>query len=139
VMAVRAAPELFEYVRDRIDCWNRHELDEMANLYGEDGVVDVTRVFPDGGIVRGRAEVQAMLDEWWEIWEGVRMDTVDVLDAGDGCAVAEIRVWGRGKRSGVEVDRRLALLYTLTEDGMVVRNDWFPDVDAALEAADGRR
>lgn len=138
-MAARAAPELFAYVRDGIDCWNRSELDKMAELYSEDGVVDVTHAFPDGEIARGREQVQALLDEWWEIWEGVRLDTLDVLDVGDGRAVADVRFWGRGKRSGVEVDQRLAFLYTLKEDGMVVRNEVFPDVDAALEAADGGR
>jgi ketosteroid isomerase-like protein len=139
-MAARAEPDLFAYVRNGIDCWNRHEFDEMADLYvGEDAVLDVTRAFPDGGIVRGRERVRAFLYEWWETWEGVRMDTIDVLDAGDGRVVADVRIWGRGKRSGVEVDQRLAFLYTLGEDRMVRSNEWFPDVDAALEAADGRR
>jgi ketosteroid isomerase-like protein len=139
-MAVRAEPELFAYVREGIDCWNRHEFDEMADLYvGEDAVLDVTRVFPDTEIVRGRAGVRAFLDEWWETWEGVRMDTVDVLDAGDGRVVADVRIWGKGKRSGVEVDQRIAFLYTLKEDRMVASSEWFPEVDAALEAADGSR
>jgi ketosteroid isomerase-like protein len=139
-MAVRAAPELFEYVRDGIDCWNRHAFDEMADLYvGEDAVLDLSRAFPDGRIVRGREQVRAFLNEWWETWEGVRMDTVDVLDAGDGRFVADVRIWGKGKRSGVEIDQRFAFLYTLREDRMVTRNEWFPDVDAALEAADGGR
>src|SRR2546422_10552594 len=101
----------------------------MADLYvGEDAVLDMSRVFPDGRIVRGREQVRTFLNEWWETWEGVRMDTVDVLDAGDGRLVADVRMWGKGKRSGVEVDQRFAFLYTLREDRMVMRNDWFPDV-----------
>jgi hypothetical protein len=43
-------------------------------------------------------------------------------------------LWGKGKRSRVEVDQRLALLYTLREsDEKVVRNQLFPTVQAAID------
>jgi hypothetical protein len=47
-----------------------------------------------------------------------------------------MRLWGRGKRSGVEVDQRLAFLYTVREaDQKVVRCQLLPTVDAAMDSA----
>jgi hypothetical protein len=48
-----------------------------------------------------------------------------------------VRLWGKGKRSGVEVDQRFAFLYTLRpEDEMILRAQLLPDVAAAISAAE---
>jgi ketosteroid isomerase-like protein len=47
-----------------------------------------------------------------------------------------VRLWGKGKRSGAEVDQRFAFLYTLREaDDKIVRAQLFPDAQAALDHA----
>jgi hypothetical protein len=70
----------------------------------------------------------------WKAWEGVRLDPLEVFDLGQGRFVVDVRLWGKGKRSGVEVDQRLALLYTVREsDEKVVRNQLFPTVQAAID------
>jgi hypothetical protein len=75
-------------------------------------------------------------DEVWEIWEGVRQDPLEVFDLGGGRFVVEVRLWGKGKRSGVAVDQRFAYLYTLREaDEKIVRCQLFPSVQAAMESA----
>ena len=41
-----------------------------------------------------------------------------------------------GRSSGIEIDQRMGLLYTMREqDGKVARVQMFPSRDAALEAA----
>jgi hypothetical protein len=47
----------------------------------------------------------------------------------------DVRFWGKGRRSGVEVDRRFAYLYTLREvDEKIVRCQLFPAVQAAIQS-----
>jgi hypothetical protein len=51
--------------------------------------------------------------------------------------VVDVRLWGKGKRSGVEVDQRFAFIYTLRpEDEKIIRAQLVPDVAAALSVAE---
>jgi len=76
-------------------------------------------------------------DELWETWEGIRLDPLEVFDVGDGRYVVDARLWGRGKRSGAEVDQRFAYLYTLRlEDERIIRAQLLPDLAAAMSAAE---
>jgi hypothetical protein len=51
--------------------------------------------------MRGHQNMRRYWDEVWETWEGIRMDPTEVLDVGDGRYVVDVRLWGKGKRSGV--------------------------------------
>lgn len=76
-------------------------------------------------------------NELRETWEGVRVDPVEAFDLGDGRYVLDLRLWGKGRRSGVEVDQRFAMLYTFRpEDGRIIRAQLFPDVAGAISAAE---
>ena len=51
--------------------------------------------------------------------------------------MVDLRLWGKGQRSGVEVDQRFAMLYTFRlDDGKIVRAQLFPDVAAATSEAE---
>jgi hypothetical protein len=64
------------------------------------------------------------------------MDPLDVFDLGSGQFVVDIRLWGKGRRSGIEIDQRSAFLYKLREaDGKVIRSRLFPTVEAAMDSA----
>jgi ketosteroid isomerase-like protein len=108
----------------------------MQEMYAEDAVFDVSAVFTDVAPMRGH---ENMLRYWYELretWEGLRLDPVEVLDLGDGCYVADLRLWGKGKRSGAEVEQRFAFLYTVRpEDEKVIRARLLPNVAAAISAA----
>jgi ketosteroid isomerase-like protein len=131
----QASKGLLAEMRERFECWNTGELDRMESMYSPDAELDTTAAIPDGRIYVGREAMRRYWDETWEIWEGVRMDPLDVIDVGGGRYVVPVRSWGKALRSGIEVDQRLAFLYTLGEDGLVVRNQMFPDEQAAREAA----
>jgi ketosteroid isomerase-like protein len=108
----------------------------MQDMYTEDAELDVSAVFTDVAPMRGHQGMRRYWDEVWEIWEGVRMDPLDVLDVGDGRYVVDVRLWGKGKRSGVEIDQRFAYLYTLRlEDEKIIRAQLLPDVAAAVAVA----
>jgi ketosteroid isomerase-like protein len=124
-------------VRERFDCWNRGELDRMLEMYAEDAVFDVSAVFRDVVPVRGHRDILRYWKELRETWGGgMRTDPLDVLELGDGRYVLDLRLWGKGTRSGVEVDQRLAFLYAFRPDGKIIRAELLPDVAAAISMAE---
>jgi hypothetical protein len=109
----------------------------MQAMYAEDAVFDVSAVFTDVAPVRGHENMRRYWNELWEIWGGLRLDPLEAFDVGDRRYVVEVRLWGKGKRSGVEVDQRFAFLYALrSEDDKIIRAQLLPDVAAALSAAE---
>ena len=109
----------------------------MQAMYAEDGVFDVSAVFTDVAPLRGHQNMRRYWDEVWETWGGLRLDPVEAFDVGDWRYVVDVRLWGKGKRSGAEVDQRFAFLYTLRpEDGKIIRAQLLPDVAAAISAAE---
>jgi ketosteroid isomerase-like protein len=109
----------------------------MQEPYADDALFDVSAVFTDVAPIRGREDMLLYWRELRQTWEGLRMDPLDVLDAGDGRFVVEVRLWGKGQRSGVEVDQRFAFLYTLrVDDGKVISARLLPDVASAIAVAE---
>ena len=109
----------------------------MQDMYAEDAVFDVSAVFTDVAPMRGHQNMRRYWGELWETWGGLRLDPLEVFDVGDGRYVVDVRLWGKGKRSGVEVDQRFAYLYTLRlEDEKVIRAQLLPDVAAAISLAE---
>ncbi len=109
----------------------------MEELYAEDAVFDVSAVFTDVAPMQGKQNIRRYWHELRETWAGLRLDPVEVLDAGNGHYVADLRLWGKGRRSGAEVEQRFALLYTIRpEDLMATRIRMLPDVAAAISAAE---
>jgi ketosteroid isomerase-like protein len=135
-MPPTASREVIERFKEGFECWNGGELDLMQDMYADDGEFDISAVFTDTPPFKGYQSMRRHWDEVWEIWEGVRQDPLEVFDLGGGRFVVEVRLWGKGKRSGVAVDQRFAYLYTLREaDEKIVRCQLFPSVQAAMESA----
>jgi ketosteroid isomerase-like protein len=135
-MAQTAPPEIQDRFKEGFEWWNCGELDLMQDHYAEDAEFDVSPVFTDTQPYRGHGSMRRYWDELWDAWEGIRMDPLEVFDIGGGRFVVDLRLWGKGKRSGVEVDQRFGSLYTLrAADDKVVRFQLFPTVQAALDFA----
>jgi ketosteroid isomerase-like protein len=130
-----ATPDVLAAFRERFECYNRHDFDAMEELYRADAVFDPSRVFPGERPRHGYADMRQYWEEIWEIWAGVRMDPVEVLDVGGDRYVVIVELGGRGKRSGADVAQPMAFLYALRE-GLVARADIFPDREAALAAVE---
>jgi ketosteroid isomerase-like protein len=115
------------------ECYNRHDFDAMEAHYRADAVLDVSRVYLDERPRRGREEMRAYWEQMWEISAGLRMDPVEALDVGGERYVVVMRFGQRGKRSGADVEQRVALIYTLRE-GLIAQVDMFADRSDALRA-----
>ena len=62
---------------------------------------------------------------------------MEVFDAGDGRYVADLRLWGKGQRSGAEVEQRMAMLYQFrAEDEKAISIRMLPDLPTALAEAE---
>jgi ketosteroid isomerase-like protein len=131
-----ASPEIIERFMEGFEQWNCGELDLMQDDYADDAEFDFSAVFTDMEPLHGRESIRRQWDELWKAWEGIRMDPLKVLDVGNGRFVVDVRLWGKGKRSGVAVDQRLACLYTVREsDQKVIRNQLFLSLEAAVDYA----
>ena len=109
----------------------------MLEMYAEDAVFDVSAVFTDDPPVRGHEEMRRSWKRLQETWGGgMRLDPLELLDLGDRGYVLDLRLWGTGTHSGVEVNQRFAFLYDLRPDGKILRARLFPDVTTAISEAD---
>ena len=87
----------------------------------------------EGGTHRGRDSFERFLRGWLESFEGFRVEPEQVLERGDQL-VAVVRQSGTGRASGLQVETRLAHVWTVA-NGKAVRWEAVPDAEAAL--ADG--
>jgi ketosteroid isomerase-like protein len=82
---------------------------------------------------RGAEGLIAGWREWLEPWESYRMDTEELLDAGDE-VVTLIRVRARTARDGVVVEHSPAAVWSISE-GKVVAIRFYLEREQAMKAA----
>jgi ketosteroid isomerase-like protein len=129
-------PEILELVMENFEWWNDGKPELMLDSYTEDGELDLSAVFTDTPIIHGRENMRRQTVDFWESWEGLRMDSLEVIRVDDRRFVVDVRLWGKGKRSGANVDQRFAFLYTLHPTrNKVVRAKLFPTVQEAIDFA----
>ncbi len=111
--------------------------EDVIALWDPDVEFDVSRdiwgAVMGGGHYRGVEGVRAWMLDLYAAWEQMDIDLEELIEAGDD-VVAVIRVAGRGRVSGIEMEYRPAGVWTI-RDGRIVRVVWFVDRDDALEAA----
>jgi ketosteroid isomerase-like protein len=121
VEVVRAAFERFTATGEpQLD-----SMDADVEIYDHD--------LPDAGVYRGHEGFLNWLADWSEPWSEFSMKSERWIDAGDQVLVV-LRMTAKGKGSGVEVNRRDAMVYTV-RDGKTVRLDYYNNEAEALEAA----
>src|SRR6476469_9887252 len=99
-------------------------------------VFDFSRRLIDPVVLRGRDQARAFAERESEIWEGgyVGWEPEELIDAGDKVA-AFIRVSGRGKASGVDVESRTWNVWTFRNGEPVELTYFGEDRAEALKAA----
>jgi ketosteroid isomerase-like protein len=82
---------------------------------------------------QGHEAVRASLARWKSEWDDYEVRPEELEPVGD-FVVATVRLRGRGRVSGVEVNARFYEVFTV-RDGKIVRMDQFTEQGEALEAA----
>ncbi len=128
--------ENVERVRDAVAAYNRGDLDAFLDEYWTDDIDyrAVEGAPDDHGPIHGKAEMRAYMQDWFDTFDDLKVEPLEVIDAGDDQAVAVVRLGGRAKLSGVEADLTFAVVYTI-RDGKVARVREYWTKEQALEAA----
>ena len=108
--------------------------EEWRELIAEDAVWDISATeFPVAGIYEGHAGVEGFFRTWLGAWEDPQVELLDLKDGGER-VFAHFRWSGRGRTSGVPVERDFFGVYELRE-GRIARYFQTTTRDEALAAA----
>ena len=124
----------FEVVLRLSEANERRDWDALFAAYAPDiEWEDASGLWGDWGVARGHDGLREAWRRWFQVFGDVnwRIDG-DLRDTGDD-VVATYRVHGRGRGSGVEVDQRLTLIWTI-RDAKVIRVRAYSDRAEALGA-----
>ena len=125
VAVVEAA--LNAVARGGLDAWAEYWTDDIEHRAVE-GALD------DRGPMHGKAAVRAYLQDWLDMFDDFKVESVELIDAGGDKVIAVLRNSGRAKLSGIETDLTYAVVWTI-RDGKIARGREYWTRDEALEAA----
>jgi ketosteroid isomerase-like protein len=127
--------ENFEIVRAAAAAANRGDLDAWLEYWTDDLDFRAAEGAPDDhGPINGKEALRAFAQDWLDTFDDMKGEPVELIDAGDDKVIAVIRIRGRAKLSGVEIDMTYAELDTL-RDGKIARGHQYLTRAEALEAA----
>jgi uncharacterized protein len=125
--------ENVETLRRGYEALNRGDLDATLEICDP----DIECRLPEGGLatgtLHGHKGLRELFEAYLEAFEELRAEPDRYLEADDHVVVF-LKLSGRGRGSGLEVDVRPAHLWTM-RDGKAVRLEVFPRGEGALEAA----
>jgi ketosteroid isomerase-like protein len=126
--------EQVEVVQGHIDAF--HRLDGSALSFLDQHVVlDTSRTAaPDWESAYGHTAVADVMRRYVGAFDEYAYEVARITDLGSGAVLAIVTERGRGKQSGVPVERSFAALYTVIE-GKIARVTMFQTEKEALEAA----
>jgi ketosteroid isomerase-like protein len=119
--------------RDYIEAYNRRDFDAAVRFFDP----DIDWVLPPhqrSDSCRGPEEVKRFWEGLDELFEELRLDPQEFVDAGDRVAV-RLRYFGRGKGSGAELETEMYHQVTTFRQGTMVRIEYVTSWAQALEAA----
>lgn len=89
----------------------------------------------EGGVFRGLEGLREWARAVDDTWEDFHVEIVRTVPAGENRAVAEFRLTGTARGSGLPLDGGASQLWTFDEDGVIIRNDAWTDPRRAFEEA----
>jgi ketosteroid isomerase-like protein len=125
--------ENVEIVRRCIEAFQRGDYEAAMETIDPGIEYDLTH-FPDGKVYLGHEGVREAFRIWLGTWENYKQELDELIDLGCDEVLALVRESGRGKGSGIELERPTAGVWTL-RDGKAVHIRFYPGKAEALEAA----
>jgi ketosteroid isomerase-like protein len=123
--------ENVEIVRHCCEAFQRGDYSAALDALDPEISYELT-FFPDGEVYRGHEGVREAFRRWLGTWEDYQQTLEEIVDAGDNVVVAA-REYGRGKGSGLQLDRLTFGIWTL-RDAKVMRIQFRSTRAEALEA-----
>jgi ketosteroid isomerase-like protein len=121
-----------EIVRRAHEALNAGNLDELVTLCHREFQLDMSDRVLNPAIYQGHDGIRQFYSEVQDVWERYVWEPEELRDEGV-VVVALLRTKGRGRGSGVEIDRKTAMIWTL-RGGKALGLRFYRDPQQALEA-----
>jgi ketosteroid isomerase-like protein len=124
--------ENVEIVRRAHEALNAGNIDELVSLCHQDFRLDMSDRVLNPATYQGHGGIRRFYSEVLEVWERYVWEPEEVRDEGD-VVVALLRTTGRGRGSGVEIERKTAMIWTVRA-GKALGLRFYREPERALEA-----
>ena len=125
-----------EVVRRAHQALNSGDIEQLLAICRPDIEVDMSDRVLNPATYSGHDGVRQFYAEVQEVWESYVWEPEELRDEGN-VVVALLRTTGKGRGSGVEIDRRTAMLWDV-RDGQALRLRFYRDPGRAIEAVESR-
>lgn len=126
-----AIPDLAELVGRILEAASREDWDAILAFYARDAVWDT-----DGmGTFEGPAAIRGFWEDWWDSYEHLAIDVLEILEIGNGVVLAAFHFRGPPKGITAEAQTYIALVYEWVH-GAVARVTTYFDLDEGRAAAE---
>jgi ketosteroid isomerase-like protein len=116
------------------EMYGRSSFEEFARSLHTAAELHQSRTLPDADDYYGRDEFIRGAERWMEGWDEFRYRPEEFIDLGGTRALIRVRVSGRARTSGIQLDLEVFHLWTF-RNGMPWRLETFLEKQAALESA----
>ena len=125
--------ENLKLVRSAYEALNRGDIEAVVDLCEPGFQLDMSQRVFNPATYEGHDGIRRFYREVREVWEEFRWEPEDLHDAGDS-VVALLHSTGRGRASGVEIDRDVAMVWSVSE-GRATALRFYLDQAEAMKAA----
>ena len=126
--------EQVEIVRRTMEAASHRDLETMDGLISEGFIFNSTFAASEGRTFQGHKGIRDYFDSLEDSFDDFSVDVEEILDAPGDQVVLLCWVRGKGRVSGVPVERLFGQVWTVS-GGLTRRIDSYPDPNDALEAA----
>ena len=126
--------ENVDLVRLAVEATNRGDLATLDAIWSEEGEFHSTFAASEGRVFRGRQRFRDYFDTVDEAFDDMRVEVEEITEVGEDRLVVVLRVSGRGKGSGVNVEQHNGQVWTFV-DSKIARIDSYMNRAEALKAA----
>ena len=124
-----------DVVRLAYEALARGGLDRFMEHFTDDVDYRAVSGAPDDiGPIHGKNAFRAWLKDWFDMFDGFKMELLELIDAGEETVVWVERFGGRARRSGIQIDLVIGGVFTI-RDGKLARGREYATREQALEAA----
>jgi ketosteroid isomerase-like protein len=115
-----------------VDAFNRRDVDALATEADPEVELHEWPAVVGARTYHGPDGVREAIDSWFEVWEWMRVEVEDIVEAGDRVLIT-LHQRAKGTGSEAEVEIRSFNVYTFRE-GKAVRIELFTEREDALAA-----
>jgi ketosteroid isomerase-like protein len=122
-----------ELVRAWVRAFNEGDQEASVALCDADFELVESKTLPGAATVSGTEALVSYAHGWARNWSDQRWEVDELVDLPPDHVLLIARLWLRGLRSGIEVERRWAYLFTVRGERLL-RQDGYDTKEQALEA-----